>query len=109
MALAKLVENGLRYSSPDHGKVELTAQPDGSNIQIIVQDNGIGMSSDDIAKLGRPYFRADHEAVRAHKGSGLGVAIAYSIVAALGGTINVDSTPGKGTRWIVRLPAMGVR
>lgn len=109
MALAKLVENGLRYSSAETGRVELSAQPDGTNVQIIITDNGIGMTAEDIAKLGRPYFRADHDAVRAHKGSGLGVPIAYSIVAALGGTINVDSTPGKGTRWIVRLPAMGVR
>jgi signal transduction histidine kinase len=109
MALAKLVENGLRYSSAENGKVELTAQQDGTHIQIIVSDNGIGMAPEDIAKLGRPYFRADHEVVRAYKGSGLGVPIAYSLMAALGGTINVDSTPGKGTRWIVRLPAMGVR
>jgi signal transduction histidine kinase len=109
MALAKLVENGLRYSSPENGKVELTAQQDGTHIQIIVSDNGIGMTSEDIAKLGRPYFRADHEVVRTYKGSGLGVPIAYSLMAALGGTINVDSTPGKGTCWIVRLPAMGVR
>jgi signal transduction histidine kinase len=109
VALAKLVENGLRYSPADSGRVELTAQQDGSNVQFVITDNGIGMTADDISKLGRPYFRADHDAVRAHKGSGLGVPIAYSIVAALGGTINVDSTPGKGTRWIVRLPAMGVR
>jgi signal transduction histidine kinase len=109
MALAKLVENGLRYSSAENGKVELTAQQDGTHIQIIVSDNGIGMTPEDIAKLGRPYFRADHEVVRAYKGSGLGVPIAYRLMAALGGTINVDSTPGKGTRWIVRLPAMGVR
>jgi signal transduction histidine kinase len=109
MALAKLVENGLRYSPAEGGKVELTAQQDGTHLQIIVSDNGIGMSTEDITKLGRPYFRADHEVVRAYKGSGLGVPIAYSLMAALGGTINVDSTPGKGTRWIIRLPAMGVR
>lgn len=109
MALAKLVENGLRYSSAENGKVELTAQQDGTHIQIIVSDNGIGMTTEDITRLGKPYFRADHETVRAYKGSGLGVPIAYSLMAALGGTINVDSTPGKGTRWIVRLPAMGVR
>lgn len=109
MALAKLVENGLRYSPAENGKVELTARQDGTHVQIIVSDNGIGMSKEEILKLGRAYFRADHEVVRAYKGSGLGVPIAYSLMAALGGTVNVDSTPGKGTRWIVGLPAMGVR
>lgn len=109
MALAKLVENGLRYTPAENGKVEMTALAEGANVQIIVTDNGIGMTADDISKLGRPFFRADNETVRAYKGSGLGVPIAYNLVASLGGTVNVDSTPGKGTRWIVRLPAMGVR
>src|SRR5690606_3933432 len=53
MALAKLVENGLRYSPADGGKVELTAHQDGTHIQVIVSDNGIGMSTEDIARLGR--------------------------------------------------------
>lgn len=109
LALAKLVENGLRYTPQAGGKVELTAQQDGTNVQLIVADTGVGMTPEDIAKLGRTYFRADNDVVRGHKGSGLGVPIAYSIVAALGGTINVESSPGKGTRWIVRMPAMGVR
>lgn len=109
MAVAKLVENGLRYSPADSGRVDLTAQADGNSVQMLVTDNGTGMTPEDIAKLGRPFFRADNETVRAYKGSGLGVPIAYNLVAALGGTINVDSTPGKGTRWIVQLPAMGVR
>lgn len=109
MALAKLVENGLRYSPAENGKVEMTAKADGTRVQIMISDNGIGMTPEQTARLGKPYFRADHDAVRAYKGSGLGVPIAYSLIAALGGTIQVDSTPGKGTRWTVRMPAMGVR
>ncbi|GIK28380.1 MAG: HAMP domain-containing histidine kinase [Chloroflexi bacterium] len=109
MALAKLVENGLRYSPAQGGKVELTATTENAAIHIIVSDNGIGMSEAEVAQLGTPYFRADNEVVRSYKGSGLGVAIAYSLLAALGGSIRVTSAPGKGTRWTVQMPAMGVR
>lgn len=109
MALAKLVENGLRYSPADGGKVELTAVAENGMLHILISDNGIGMNEVEVAQLGKPYFRADNEVVRAYKGSGLGVAIAYSLLAALGGSVRVSSTPGKGTRWTVQMPAMGVR
>ncbi|MBK9124927.1 MAG: HAMP domain-containing histidine kinase [Chloroflexi bacterium] len=109
MALAKLVENGLRYSPAEGGKVELTAAAENAALHIIISDNGIGMNEAEVAQLGQPYFRADNEVVRSYKGSGLGVAIAYSLLAALGGSIRVTSTPGKGTRWTVQMPAMGVR
>jgi two-component system cell cycle sensor histidine kinase PleC len=109
MALAKLVENGLRYSPAEGGKVELTAAAENGALHIIISDNGIGMSEAEVAQLGTPYFRADNDIVRSFKGSGLGVAIAYSLLAALGGSIRVSSTPGKGTRWTVQMPAMGVR
>lgn len=109
MALHKLVENGLRYSPAEGGHVDLTATADGSTVVISVSDNGIGMTPEEITKLGKPFFRADNDVVRAYKGSGLGVAIAYMLIASLGGQIRVESTPGKGTRWIIRMAGMGVR
>ncbi|MCU0476463.1 MAG: HAMP domain-containing histidine kinase [Anaerolineae bacterium] len=109
MALFKLVENGLRYSPAEGGKVELSAIAEGSTVVISVSDNGIGMSNEETGKLGKPFFRADNDLVRSYKGSGLGVAIAYMLIAALGGQIRVESTPGKGTRWVIRMAGMGVR
>ncbi len=109
MALHKLVENGLRYSPAEGGKVELSATADGSTVVISVSDNGIGMTAEEISRLGKPFFRADNDVVRGYKGSGLGVPIAYMLVAALGGQIRVESEPGKGTRWIIRMAGMGVR
>jgi signal transduction histidine kinase len=109
MALFKLVENGLRYSPAEGGKVELSAIAEGSTMVISVSDNGIGMSNEETGKLGKPFFRADNDLVRSYKGSGLGVAIAYMLIAALGGQIRVESTPGKGTRWVIRMAGMGVR
>lgn len=109
MAVYKLVENGLRYSPAEGGRVDLTANADGSTVVINIADNGIGMTPEETSKLGKAFFRADNDVVRSYKGSGLGVPIAYMLIAALGGQIRVESTPGKGTRWIIRMAGMGVR
>jgi signal transduction histidine kinase len=109
MALFKLVDNGLRYSPPETGKVTLKVTADETTVILEVIDNGIGISADDLPKLGKAFFRADHELVRSYKGSGLGLPIAYSLIAALGGQIRVRSTLGEGTTWAIRLAGMGVR
>jgi signal transduction histidine kinase len=104
-ALYKLVENGLRYSG-DGGAVTVTGSADGSTLVIEVKDNGIGMTPEDLAKLGTIYFRADNETVLSHKGSGLGVPVAYGIVRALGGTVAVSSEAGAGTTFTIKLPGI---
>ena len=104
-ALFKLVENGLRYSSDD-GEVTVTGSAEGNTLVITVKDNGIGMSPEDLEKLGTIYFRADNETVLSHKGSGLGIPVAYGIVRALDGTISVTSEVGTGTTFMIKLPGM---
>lgn len=109
LALFKLVENGLRYSPPETGKVTLKVTAEQTTVILEIIDNGIGISPGDLSKLGKAFFRADHELVRSYKGSGLGLPIAYSLIAALGGQIRVRSTLGEGTTWAIRLAGMGVR
>ncbi len=105
-ALTKLVENALRYTPQENGEVTVRAEGDATGVVITVQDNGIGMTPDEMEKLGTVYFRSDHEAVRAHKGSGLGIPVAYGIFKLLNATVSVESAPGAGTTFQVRLPAM---
>jgi signal transduction histidine kinase len=105
-ALSKLIENGLRYSAPENGRVSVSGSADGSRLIIEIADNGIGMTPEDLAKLGTIYFRSENDTVREHKGSGLGIPIAYGLVEKLGGTISVHSAPGEGTRFTVSLPGM---
>lgn len=104
-ALSKLVENALRYQRPDSDAktVTLRASADGKTLVVQVIDRGIGMTPAEVAQLGTIYFRSDNEVVRSFKGSGLGVPVAYGILAALGGTVSVDSTPQTGTTFTVRL------
>jgi cell cycle sensor histidine kinase DivJ len=105
-ALNKLTENALRYSEGEGGVVRLSAVGEGSELHILIQDGGIGMTPEELEKLGTPYLRGDNEVVLAHKGSGLGVPIAYGIIQLLGGQMRVDSQLGQGTTVTVVLPGM---
>lgn len=104
--IKKLVENGLRYSPAETGTVKVSAEAEGTNLVIHVEDNGIGMTPEEMAKLGEIYYRSENEAVREYKGSGLGIPIVYGLVKKMDGTIQVTSTPGQGTRFTIKLPGM---
>jgi signal transduction histidine kinase len=105
-AIAKMVENSLRYSAEETGEVTITASGDGSKLVVKVQDNGIGMTPEDLAQLGTLYFRSENEAVRAFKGSGMGIYIAYGLIKVLDGTVSVESEPDKGTTFTITLKGM---
>ncbi len=72
----------------------------GSYAQIFVEDTGSGMDRDTIKRLFEPFFTTKEVG----KGTGLGLSVAYGIVERAGGFINVDSTPGEGSRFYVNLP-----
>jgi signal transduction histidine kinase len=105
-ALVKLIENGLRYIERENGEVTMRATADGDKLCITIQDNGIGISEDDLRQLGTIYFRSENELVRSYKGSGLGIPVAYGIIKALGGTVSVESVPEQGTKFTVTLTGM---
>lgn len=105
-AICKLVENALRYSPPETGLVKVSARGDGSQLHITVQDNGIGIRPEEIAKLGTAFFRGDNELILSYKGSGLGIPIAYGIIELLQGQISLVSQPDQGTIFTVILPGM---
>jgi len=77
--------------------------PGGASVEI--RDEGIGIAEEDRAHVFTPFFRADRTEVRASSGLGLGLALARRIVEAHGGTIELESTEGEGTRVTVTLPA----
>lgn len=104
-AIYKLVENALRYSS-ENGEVTVKGSADGNKLTITVQDNGIGISPEDLDQLGTIYFRSDNEIVRGYKGSGLGIPVAYGIIHLLGGIVTVTSELDKGTTFTITLTGM---
>lgn len=105
-AMYKLIENGLRYSPEGEGKVTVRAYGEDGTLKIEIADNGVGMTEDEIAHLGELFYRSDNEVIRAYKGSGLGIPIAYELIDLIGGEINVSSTPGEGTCFTISLKGM---
>ena len=104
-ALANLVSNAEKYT--DRGSIELTAQPAGpGGVTIEVRDTGRGMSDAERRAAVRRFYRG---APRATDGFGLGLAIVQQAVAALDGTLELESTPGRGTTVRLRLPAAAVQ
>jgi heavy metal sensor kinase len=101
-ALLNLVENAVRYSDAG-GAVELTLTQGGGYAEIVVSDSGPGLAPADAERIFEPFVRLDAGRARYAGGTGLGLAIARSIVTAHGGTLTVDSAPGAGARFTVRL------
>ena len=71
---------------------------------ITVEDTGVGISADDLPRVGRPFFQARGAYDRRHDGTGLGLSIVQGLVALHGGEVNIASRLGEGTRVSVRLP-----
>lgn len=107
VALTKLVENAIHYSKKGEGKVTITGAGDNGYLVITIEDNGIGMSEEELEKLGTVYFRSERDEVREFKGSGLGIPIAYGMIELIGAEINVESKLDEGTKFTVRIKGMG--
>ena len=98
--LGNLVINAIRHTF-ENGRIWLKAIAQNNNVQIIVQDNGEGISSDDLPHIFDRFYRADK--ARQSEQSGMGLAIAKSIVEAHGGKIWATSQQGQGTTFFIQL------
>ena len=70
----------------------------------MVEDNGVGINEDDLARVGEPYFQARASYDRRHGGTGLGLSIVKGLIRLHGGELDIRSRVGEGTRVSVRLP-----
>jgi PAS domain S-box-containing protein len=97
-----LLSNALKYS-PEGGPVRFEVRREGPSTVFKVADCGIGIPPDEIPRLFETFHRASN--VGAIQGTGLGLAIVQNAVEMHGGSIDVESTPGQGTTFTVKLPA----
>lgn len=98
-----LIDNAVKYT-PSDGVVTIACKRDGLNVCITIQDTGIGIERKHQEHLFERFYRI--EAARSTQGTGLGLAICRSIANAHHGTIDVESEPGRGTRFTVVLPGL---
>jgi len=100
--LLNLLSNAVKFT--EAGKVDLDVRRDGEDLLIRVADTGIGITDSQIGKIFSPFEQGDNSTTRKFGGTGLGLAITERIVKLMGGTIQVDSQPGQGSVFTVRLP-----
>ncbi len=98
-----LLDNAIKYTPMD-GSVSVRLVCQAAEVKIIVEDTGIGIPSESIPNVFERFFRADEARTRTEGGSGLGLAIAKWVAVAHKGSIDLTSSPGQGSKFIVTLP-----
>jgi PAS domain S-box-containing protein len=101
--VVNLVANAMNYT-PEGGEITVTTVCDDSHVSFSVQDTGIGISADDLERIFDRFFRSDQAKLKGIEGTGLGLSIVKEIIEAHQGTVAVQSTPGDGSCFTVRLP-----
>ena len=98
-----LIANAVRYT-PEGGVLSVGLSRAGEQLQVIVEDTGIGIAPEHLDRLFEDFFRAPNAKSVSEAGTGLGLSIVKQSVQMHGGCIRVDSEVGRGTRFIVTLP-----
>jgi two-component system, OmpR family, sensor kinase len=98
-----LIGNAVKHT-PDGSAVAVTATTASGSGQLTVADSGPGMTREQASRVFERFYRTDDARARASGGTGLGLAIAASLTAAHGGQITVNTAPGCGAAFHVRLP-----
>ena len=105
--LLNLMSNANKFT--DKGTLTLAvAHEGGSQVCFRVSDTGVGMTQEQLGRLFEAFSQADASTTKRFGGTGLGLAITKRFCTMLGGDVTVESTPGKGTTFIIRLPDQGV-
>jgi signal transduction histidine kinase len=98
-----LLSNAIKYS-PDGGEIEVGGYADDHTVSVFVRDQGVGLTEADQERIFDRFYRVDDALTRKTHGTGLGLYLSKSIIEAHGGTMRVESEPGKGSTFIFTLP-----
>jgi signal transduction histidine kinase len=110
--LTNLVSNAYKYT-PNGGTIRIVVAGDDhppeppDHLRISVSDTGIGLSPEELLKLGNKFFRGEHDLVQQQPGTGLGLSITRNLVALHGGEFLVESEPGRGSTFTFTVPIAG--
>ncbi len=101
--LDNLIDNAIKYT-PEGGRVAVVCHAEERAVEIAVRDTGIGIPRDDLPRVFERFYRVDKARSRELGGTGLGLSIVKHLVQSLGGQVTVESRPGAGSTFTVRLP-----
>lgn len=101
--LVNLLSNAIKFTNRD-GRITISAERMDGVVRIGVADTGVGIAAEDVARLFDKYEQARSRSTRSEKGTGLGLYITKQLVELHGGTITVDSEPGRGSTFTFTLP-----
>ncbi len=101
--LLNLLSNATKFT--EHGVITLAVEHDGDELVFRVRDTGIGMSAEQLGRLFEAFSQAEASTASKYGGTGLGLAISRRFCRMMGGDVTVESTPGQGSTFTVRLPA----
>ncbi len=104
-AVINLLDNAIKYSNPQ-GRISVQAAQAEEEIVITVKDSGCGIPAEHLPRLFERFYRVDKARSRKLGGTGLGLAIVKHIVQAHSGTVAVESLPGKGSLFTIKLPSV---
>jgi signal transduction histidine kinase len=108
-AIQNLINNAMKYSGESRWiglLAKAVESADGKSVQITVSDRGIGIPDVELSQIFEPFYRGSAARAAQIHGNGLGLSLIKNIIAAHRGTIDVKSTPGTGSSFIINLPAM---
>lgn len=103
--LLNLLSNAVKFTHPGGAVTIRTAIGQGNELVLSVIDTGIGIAEADMRKVLQPFGQANDRPGEGPRGTGLGLPLSVGLIQAHGGTLDLDSAPGRGTAAVIRLPA----
>lgn len=101
--LSNLIDNAIKYS-PENTQITIETREIGSSVQVVIQDQGIGIPEEELPHLFSRFYRIKNDTTQRIKGTGLGLYLSRFFVEAHLGSIDVESAPGLGTKFLLSIP-----
>ena len=107
-AVENVVGNAIKYGGDPPAvtvRISRVTSAGGADVLIAVEDRGLGIPADELSQVFEPFFRGREPMKRQIRGTGLGLSLVTRIMKAHGGSVSAESTPGQGSRFVLRLPS----
>lgn len=104
--VVNLLDNAIKYT-PEKGKITVSGYEEAGNVMLTIRDTGVGIPPESLGRIFERFYRVDKARSRKQGGTGLGLAIVKHIVENHKGSIEVDSVPGEGTEFRIKLQKAG--